>query len=116
MNILDAEVRGGKVLLGDAVVGDAIGADGPVKLGARPEHLVLDPNGPLVVAVKMTEPLGANTLLHGQIAGVPQTFTASLQGVHLMKEKNTEMRFSVQPDKVHLFDTQTGLRRVASPR
>jgi sn-glycerol 3-phosphate transport system ATP-binding protein len=112
MNIIDVEVRGGKAFLDDMPVGDAVGADGPAKLGVRPEHLVVDPDGPLIVAVQMTEPLGANTLLHGRITGVPQTFTASLQGVHLMEAKNTEMRFSVQPGKLHLFDTGSGLRRV----
>ena len=111
MNILDAEVRDGQVYLGDMDVGPAIGADGPVKLGVRPEHLDIDPAGPLKIAVQMTEPLGANTLLHGKMAGVSQSFTASLQGVHLMADKNAEMRFSVQAGKVHLFDAETGLRR-----
>jgi len=111
MNILDAEVSRGKVILDGMPIGDAVGSDGPVKLGVRPEHLVPDPNGPLIVAVQMTEPLGANTLLHGRIAGLSQTFTASLQGVHLMQGKSTEMRFSVEPGKIHLFDADTGLRR-----
>ena len=43
--IHDAEVKGGKVLLAGQPVADAIGADGPVKLGVRPEHLDLDRAG-----------------------------------------------------------------------
>jgi sn-glycerol 3-phosphate transport system ATP-binding protein len=111
MNIVDAVVRDGKVILGDSPVGDAIGADGPVKLGVRPEHMDIDVSGPLAIEVQMTEPLGANTLLHGRLRGEPQTFTVSLQGVHLLSDNNREMRFTVQPGKVHLFDIDTGLRR-----
>ena len=111
MNIVDATVKGGKILLGEVPVGDAIGPDGPAKLGVRPEHLDIDPSGPLAVEVLMTEPLGANTLLHGRLPGAAQSFTVSLQGVHLLNDNNKEQRFAVQPGKAHLFDADTGLRR-----
>ncbi|MGB3245980.1 MAG: sn-glycerol-3-phosphate ABC transporter ATP-binding protein UgpC [Sulfitobacter sp.] len=111
MNIVDAIVKDGKVMLEDTPVGDSVGADGPVKLGVRPEHLVLDQSGPLIVEVKMTEPLGANTLLHGRLKGSPGGFTVSLQGVHLLNLDKREMRFSIQPGKLHLFDPDSGLRR-----
>jgi sn-glycerol 3-phosphate transport system ATP-binding protein len=112
MNILDAEVRDGKVFYDGKPVANAIGADGPVKLGIRPEHLDPDENGPISVAIQMTEPLGANTLLHGRMPGAKDTFTVSLQGVHLTAENNRDLRFSVQPDKAHLFDVKTGVRRI----
>ncbi len=113
MNIVDATVKDGQVYLGDMALGAGKGADGPVKLGIRPEHVLQDPNGPLRVSVHMTEPLGANTLLHGRLAGLREGFTASLQGVHLMDGKNSELRFSVEPGKMHVFDQDTGLRRVS---
>jgi sn-glycerol 3-phosphate transport system ATP-binding protein len=111
MNIIDAEVKDGQVLMGGQVVADAIGADGPVKLGVRPEHLVPDDAGPLRLVVKMAEPLGANTLLHGVLEGSDGGFTASLQGVHLMPENTTPSGFRIDVGKAHLFDAQTGLRR-----
>ncbi|MFL4472166.1 ABC transporter ATP-binding protein [Tateyamaria armeniaca] len=111
MNIIDAEVAGGKVLLAGSPVADATGPDGPVKLGVRPEHLSLDQEGPLQVTVQMTEPLGANTLFHGKLQGAPLDFTASLQGVHTLQDRGHHMRFSIQPGQAHLFDTDTGLRR-----
>ncbi|MFP7569991.1 sn-glycerol-3-phosphate ABC transporter ATP-binding protein UgpC [Marivita sp. S2033] len=113
MNILDAEVRGGKVMLGDVPVANAIGADGPVKLGVRPEHLEPDENGPLNVAVQMTEPLGANTLFHGRLVDIGSEFTASLQGVHPMSEVGQSMKFAIQSGQAHIFDVDTGLRREA---
>ncbi|MGC1503726.1 MAG: sn-glycerol-3-phosphate ABC transporter ATP-binding protein UgpC, partial [Sulfitobacter sp.] len=51
MNILDTVVRGGQVYLGDQVIADGAGRDGPVKLGVRPEHLVVQEDGPLHVQV-----------------------------------------------------------------
>ncbi|MDG1470090.1 MAG: sn-glycerol-3-phosphate ABC transporter ATP-binding protein UgpC [Ascidiaceihabitans sp.] len=111
MNIVDAQVQGGKVILGDQPVAGAVGVDGPVKLGIRPEHLVFDDAGPIAVNVQMAEPLGANTLLHGKLAGTAESFTASMQGVHLLTDKNAQIRFGIQPGKAHLFDVETGLRR-----
>jgi sn-glycerol 3-phosphate transport system ATP-binding protein len=111
MNIVDAEVKGAKIFVGTVPVADAIGPDGPVKLGFRPEHMVQHDNGPITIAVQMTEPLGANTLLHGKMTGASQSFTVSLQGVHLLTDNNREMRFVIQPGKAHLFDVDTGLRR-----
>ena len=111
MNVVDAQVRAGRVFLKDQPVADAVGSDGPVKLGIRPEHLVFDDQGPISVTVKMAEPLGANTLLHGVLAGSTEGFTASMQGVHLLTDGAREVRLGVQPGKAHLFDAESGLRR-----
>ena len=113
MNIVDAVVQGGKVMLGGVAVADGFGPDGPVKFGVRPEHMDLDENGPLGVTVQMTEPLGANTLLHGKLDNHPDSFTVSLQGVHPMSQSGKRMQFSIQPGQAHVFDTETGVRRVA---
>ncbi len=110
MNIVDAEVKNGKILFGGRPVADSVGEDGPVKLGVRPEHLIPDDAGPLRFVVKMAEPLGANTLLHGALEGAVGGFTVSLQGVHLMSENSTTRGFRIETDKAHVFDTETGLR------
>lgn len=112
MNIIDAHVAGGKVILDGIAVADAVGPDGPVKFGVRPEHMDLDAEGPLNVTVQMTEPLGANTLFHGKLDSHPDTFTVSLQGVHPLQHAGKKMRFSIQPKQAHVFDPETGLRRV----
>ena len=111
MNIFDATVRDGKVFLGDDQAADAIGPDGPVKFGIRPEHMELAPDGPLAMTVQLTEPLGANTLLHGHMAGSQDGVTVSLPGVHHLKDNRKEMRFVVSDGRSHLFDAATGLRR-----
>ena len=109
MNVIDAQVRGNTVYLDDVAIAAAIGNDGPVKLGVRPEHMVVDANGPLVVTVHMTEPLGANTLFHGSMENSGQSITISLQGVHTSQSQ--KMRFSIMPDQAHIFDVDTGVRR-----
>ena len=111
MNIVDAQVKGSQIMLGDQYVADALGPDGPVKLGVRPEHLIFENTGPIAMNVQMAEPLGANTLLHGKLDGTTESFTASMQGVHLLKDGPSQIRFGIQTGKAHLFDAGTGLRR-----
>ncbi len=110
MNVLDARVAGGQVYIGDRSVAACTAPDGPVKLGIRPEHLTIDENGPLQVTVKMAEPLGANTLIHGELNEPQMSFTASLQGVHVLTEDRPAMQFGFAAENAHLFDANTGHR------
>ena len=113
MNIVTAEVKGGKLVFQGQTVADTTGADGPVKLGVRPEHLIPDENGPLRVTIRLAEPLGANTLLHGVIEGSDIGFTVSLQGVHQLKPASDTQSFRIEPGKAHIFEVGSGLRRAA---
>lgn len=110
MNIFDAEIDSGKVMFRDAVIGRTDVRDGNVKLGIRPEHLMPDDRGSLDVSLQIAEPLGANTLLHGRLAGDDQPITVSLAGVHRIEAEKSDKRFSVKPDDIHLFDPSTGMR------
>ena len=110
MNILDTEMRSGEVFLNGGSVASANGANGAVKLGIRPEHMELDADGPIAVHVHLTEPLGANTLLHGKIAGSNQQFTVSLPGVHALETLGRDLRFRVQTGHAHVFDPKSSLR------
>ena len=109
MNVLDAVVAGGRVRIGDVDLAGGTAADGPVALGIRPEHVAVDPDGPLALTVRMAEPLGANTLLHGRLPG-GEAFTASLPGVH-RDHAGQVLRLSVQPGSLHLFGPADGRRR-----
>jgi sn-glycerol 3-phosphate transport system ATP-binding protein len=111
MNILDAQIADGWVMLGDQHIAEARGPDGPVKFGIRPEHVIADDAGPIHVTAKLAEPLGANTLLHCELKGAQAGFTVSLPGVHILSGEETAMQFSIHPGKAHLFDADTGLRR-----
>jgi len=110
MNILDASIKDGQVMLGEVPVAHTAAREGPVKLGIRPEHVQLDESGPLVVEVRLFEPLGANTLLHGRLTDGDLAFTISLNGLHQANRGEKLMRFSVDTSKWHLFDPKTGHR------
>ena len=110
MNVFDARIDGGKVRFQDAVIGKTKAGDGDVKLGIRPEHLVPDNKGSIEVSLQIAEPLGANTLLHGRIAGGNKAITASLPGVHQIDPGRDNRHFLVQPDHIHLFDPASGMR------
>ena len=110
MNIFDAQRQNGSIRIGDLEIGPSQGPDASVKLGIRPEHLLLDESGPLEAAIQMAEPLGANTLLHGHLPGAGDMITASLQGVHPIEGRHPKMRFSVAAEHMHLFDSATGKR------
>ncbi|OSQ50915.1 ABC transporter ATP-binding protein [Marivita geojedonensis] len=109
MNVFDAEIRAGNVMIDGVAITPSAGADGPVKLGIRPEHLVPEENGPFQVKVMITEPLGANTLLHGRLPG-GEDVTISLPGVHNVSATGADMRFAAQPGMTHVFDATSGMR------
>ncbi len=112
MNVFDARVEDGVVKIGSATVGPASGPDGPVRLGLRPEHLNRDDQGALQASIQMSEPLGANTLLHGRLASADgEAITISLPGVHPVDDKSATMHLSVDPANIHLFDPASRERR-----
>ena len=112
MNVVDAEVAGGKIMFGGQAVGSSDLADQPVKLGFRPEHMELDEaKGPIRLQVLINEPLGANTLFHGKLQPLGTDITASLPGVHPVEgTQATNRRFSVAEENLHLFDPTTSRR------
>lgn len=110
MNVFDAEISHGEVKLGEASIGRVKGRDGPIKLGIRPEHLNVDDTGSIDAHIQMSEPLGANTLLHGKTLHGSGVITVSLAGVHTISSDGSDYRFSVAPEHIHLFDPATGHR------
>lgn len=112
MNILPGvgDGNGGVRLANGVTLATTARANGPVMLGIRPEHLVPDPTGEFAMTVRMSEPLGATTLLHGAIPGLETEFIASLPGVHREADLEGEQRFIVPPSATHVFDASTGKR------
>ena len=110
MNVFDAHISDGAVKMDGVLIGPANTEDRPIKLGLRPEHLVADPNGPIETHIQMSEPLGANTLLHGHLTSTKVAITVSLPGVHTIGNSGETRRFSVEPAHIHLFDPASGQR------
>ena len=112
MNVWSGAAQDGAVRLenGAMITVDA-GSAREVKVGVRPEHLVPDPEGPIVVETAMSEPLGATTLVHGRLAGTGSEVVVSLEGIRRPSDLEGELRLSAST--IHLFDRGTG-RRIAT--
>ncbi|MBO6919159.1 MAG: sn-glycerol-3-phosphate ABC transporter ATP-binding protein UgpC [Rhizobiaceae bacterium] len=108
MNIVAGNASSGKLSVGNAELGLVNAPDGAISVGMRPEHVVMDPDGPLTVKVFQSEPLGANTLLHGKLG--EEAFTASVPGVHKISQAGEEIRLSIALENMHLFNPDTGKR------
>lgn len=85
-----------------------LGGRSALTLGARPEHLRLQPAGPGSMAVKVgvVEPLGSDTLVYFDFDGArhvarvaPEETPAAGDVVHL----------GIATDRAHLFDITSGL-------
>ena len=111
MNILDGRIEGNRLIFADgAELHCGEFPPGPVKIGIRPEHLLADDSGLLELTTGFTEPLGATTLLHGNVTGTGELVTASLPGVYQSNSPGNTVRLGMAADNVHLFDVESGAR------
>ena len=104
MSLLDARIEGGQITLDGHPLARIGNPSGPVTLGLRAEDLRIAGHG-VPMAVEHVEELGAQRIVHGIIGGQPlaviDTGAAAVQdAVHV----------SIDPDRLHLFDTTTGQR------
>ncbi len=82
-----------------------------VVLGIRPEHFERagERQGDMSLNVYHVEVLGADTLVHGHFGEDKTSLTIRLSDVQHF-EKNTVLPLNVPPQKLHLFDSQSGNR------
>lgn len=111
MNILDARLKNGKVKLENgSSLPCNLTVNLDVKVGLRPEHLIIDPKGKIELMPSLAEPLGANTLIHGKLNGTSLPMTASVPGVLALEGEPSIIRFSIKPENLHFFDAGNGKR------
>jgi sn-glycerol 3-phosphate transport system ATP-binding protein len=115
MNFLQAQRTedGKSLLIGERTQINLCDALNPqhqqVTLGIRPEHVTLDDQGPLHIAIDLLEHLGAETLVHGSLLDSSQKFTALVQGYQTFTGLET-LRFRIDPRQVHLFSVHDATR------
>ena len=109
MNTFTTIVENSVISVAEKSIPVETSAKGKVTIGIRPEHVIADETGPMSITVRMGEPLGANTLLHGQLNGTETAFTASLPGVHHATPGQV-VRFSAHPKNMHFFNIVSGKR------
>jgi sn-glycerol 3-phosphate transport system ATP-binding protein len=85
--------------------------DKAVVLGIRPEHFNLaeEGSGTMHMQVEHLETLGADTLVHGKLGENNTFFTLRLPDIHRY-QKGSSLSLSVSPQKLHLFDKESGKR------
>ena len=85
--------------------------DKAIVLGIRPEHFNLHDggDGTLQMHVEHLETLGADTLVHGRLGDNGTLFTIRLPDIQRF-EKGRSLPLNVSPEKIHLFDKDSGKR------
>jgi multiple sugar transport system ATP-binding protein len=113
MNTSLASIEGGIARVGDSALPvDGATRGGPVIVGVRPEHLRIDPTGPLQAKVRLSEWLGHEALLRVQPAGVESAggWMVRLANEDHPPDPGVEVRLGLT-GPIHLFDPDTGVRR-----
>lgn len=82
-----------------------------VTLGIRPEHIKLteEKEGLMHLSVQHVEQLGADTLVHGHFGGYKTSLTVRMSDIQQFT-KNTLLGLNIPPQKLHLFDKESGKR------
>jgi multiple sugar transport system ATP-binding protein len=113
INVFDARVQGGQLLIGDAVMFDVPGLpDGPITAGVRPEGFIVEDQGPLVCGLVAVERMGRDKSVvatHPQLTGTKQIRAIIDSDVHVSSHSDV-VRLSLRRSKTRQFDAQTGER------
>jgi len=84
-----------RLVSNDKSIGDA------VKLGIRPQHLVLDDTGPLEGTVSLVERLGTDTII--ELKAADHTLFRFATAGAISVAAGDVVRFGYDPEKVHIF-------------
>jgi sn-glycerol 3-phosphate transport system ATP-binding protein len=111
MNLLPGDVRGGVLHVGGEPVTTVSEPDGPVTVGARPEHLQLHPApgaGTVSATVDFVEPLGSHALITALVERT-RVIVAAPPGTELAP--GTRIGLQMPPGHTYFFDAETGEAR-----
>jgi len=112
IGVYDGTVRGGKLYIGDEAVLDVPGvAEQDVYVGIRPEGYVLNEDGPFTCGLQRVEVMGRDSSV---VATHPKAISEDIRCIipsenHIDPDAQS-IRFSLKPNKVHLFDKTTEAR------
>ena len=112
INVFDAEVTGGKLIIGTEAVLDVPGApDGKVTAAIRPEAFDPSADGKMTCRLRRIEVMGRDisvVLEHDNFVG--EAFRAIVDSNVLGLLSGTEVKFNLEAKKVYLFHPDTGER------
>lgn len=116
INLFAGKVCGGKLMIGDEAVLDVSGAeDREVTVGIRPEGFILKENGALKCGLGGIEVLGRDiSVVCSHPACSESVIRAIIDSDNLVDTRSQTVCFELKPEKVFLFDTETGERIFAA--
>ncbi len=116
INLFAGKVCGGKLMIGDGAVLDVPGAeDREVTVGIRPEGFILKENGALKCGLSGIEVLGRDiSVVCSNPACGESVIRAIIDSDNLVDTRSQTVCFELKPEKVFLFDTETGERIFAA--
>lgn len=112
INLFRGRIDGGRLFLGEEDVLPAAGLpDGPVSVGIRPEGFIVREDGPFTCTLRGIEVMGRDVSI---IAATPcaesPTLRAIINAETPVSTTSSAIRFALKPNKVYLFDSETGQR------
>jgi multiple sugar transport system ATP-binding protein len=109
INVFNGEIKGGKLYIGnDAVLNVQGASDRKVIVGIRPEGFIPDANGPLVCKLSNVEVMGRDvSIVCNHAAQTSAVVRAIVDADYKINANAEQVRFSLKPHKVFLFDAET---------
>ncbi len=109
INVFNGSVKGGKLYIGEDCVLDVPGIeDKDVFVGVRPEGFVLDQNGPMCCKLNSVEVMGRDvSIVSENAASVNPTIRSIINADNKVLPGSTEVRYTLKPHKVFIFDKET---------
>ena len=109
INVFEGQVKNQKLYIGEDAVLDIKGVENKkVYVGVRPEGFVLKENGPLGCRLNGVEVMGRDiSVVSVNPASLNPTVRAIVSTENSVDTRSADVRFSLMPRKVFLFDKQT---------
>ena len=109
INVFKGTVNGGKLYIGNSAVLDVPGVKNQdVHVGIRPEGFIVDDNGPLTCGLSNLEVMGRDTsVVATSPASANPIIRAIIDSDVKVNSEAKEIRFSLKPHKVFLFNYET---------
>ncbi len=109
INVFEGQIVNGKVCIGTDEVADATGlSNQAVYVGIRPEGFIVDPNGPLRAELQAVEVMGRDSsVVTTNPASLNPVIRSIIDSDIKIDPKEKEVRFSIKPNKIFLFNKQT---------
>jgi sn-glycerol 3-phosphate transport system ATP-binding protein len=110
MNILNGSTDGSEIKIGNFKTSSPFSYIGDIYFGIRPEHLMIDKEGPIKAVVEFIELIGSNTLIHCRLQATNEVIVVSAPGIIEEDLSRKEIGLNFDQSKIHLFDQKNNMR------